>query len=352
MSEEVAIAELVEAYAQEIASGLTGFAGNAVHVRALPPAEVTHEQIGDASASAVLARCHAADEAAAPLLLVLAVADAVTIAALRTGLPKDTILEKRAAGLDPEALEALAELIDLLASAFSRKLEERTTFPGLSRKDGLAEIMAPVTDDSAVSPGAYLRFGFVLCLDGFPDGRLDVLASRAFAQRWLGVAPATVDGAAPAEDAASSTLEAPGSGGSQHGGVSVEPEETATGSILLVDPSPDERARADDLEIELAIPVRALDPAERGAISIGAFAEARAIVVAWDLAGRSGLELAESLACDPRTQHVPVLLTASVVTRNMAEAACRAGAVGFLIKPWDAQALAQHLRRPQPAAPA
>ena len=64
--------------------------------------------------------------------------------------------------------------------------------------------------------------------------------------------------------------------------------------------------------------------------------DASVLVVPWDLAGRAGIELAESLARDPRLSRATLLIGIARPTRPQLFAALRAGAHGVVAHPYRA----------------
>lgn len=109
-------------------------------------------------------------------------------------------------------------------------------------------------------------------------------------------------------------------------------------TLLVVDPDESERGRLEELESSLPLRVTSIDPADLVAQLENA-GEPGVVIVAWDLGGRSGLELVESLACDPRTAGARFALASEAPTRGRVEAAFRAGASGFLFRPYDTEAV-------------
>ena len=108
--------------------------------------------------------------------------------------------------------------------------------------------------------------------------------------------------------------------------------------------APDEaqRGRLEDLEGDLPLTITSIDPANLVA-QLESMGDAGAVIVAWDLGGRSGLELVESLVEDPRTAGARFAMASEAPTRGMVQAAFRAGATGFLFRPYDAEAVGRFI---------
>lgn len=113
--------------------------------------------------------------------------------------------------------------------------------------------------------------------------------------------------------------------------------------LLVIEPDADERARLEAAANELGCEVRGVDPAELGGDPCEDLGEAGALVIAWDLGGRAGLDLLATLRRDPRTAAVPVALCKHAPTRAMVRAALAAGARTFLWAPVSAETLQERL---------
>jgi CheY-like chemotaxis protein len=109
-------------------------------------------------------------------------------------------------------------------------------------------------------------------------------------------------------------------------------------ALLVVDPDEIQRGLLEELEPDLPLRVTSIDPANLLA-ELENMGDAGAVIVAWDLGGRSGLELVESLIRDPRTAGARFALASEAPTRGMVQAALRAGATGFLFRPYAAEAV-------------
>ena len=105
-------------------------------------------------------------------------------------------------------------------------------------------------------------------------------------------------------------------------------------AFVLIEPDSDERDRMEELGDENGREITAMDPQDFGEDSYETIAESGAVVLAWDLGGRSGLELLEHLVREPRTREIPVLVAHDQVTRPMVECVMAAGGRGFVLRPY------------------
>lgn len=113
--------------------------------------------------------------------------------------------------------------------------------------------------------------------------------------------------------------------------------------LVVVDPDPEGRRKAESLAEALGRRVWALDPAELGCHSFDELGESRAVVLAWDLGGVVALDLLEDLRGDPRTEAVPVALATPAPTRDLVLTSLRWGAATVLHQPLDAGEIARRL---------
>jgi len=114
-------------------------------------------------------------------------------------------------------------------------------------------------------------------------------------------------------------------------------------SLVVVDAGAAVRARVVGFAETLGRPVRALAPAALAPAALAELARAAAVVVAWDLGGRAGLDLLDALARAGGASQPRLALAADGATRAMVVAAARAGARGFLSRPYDVDELAAFL---------
>lgn len=130
--------------------------------------------------------------------------------------------------------------------------------------------------------------------------------------------------------------------------------EASTGGaarLVVIDPSAAERERLTAAAGQLGVLVEALDPRDLPPARLAALAGASAVVVAWNLAVRSGLDVVEALAHRRETARVPLAIAADAPTRTLVELSLRAGAWTVLQRPIDPAELARRLlARPEVAA--
>ncbi len=111
--------------------------------------------------------------------------------------------------------------------------------------------------------------------------------------------------------------------------------EESSHALVLIDPDGDERDRLEEIGDAKDREISAIDLGDLVEDFYETIGESQAILVAWDLGGRSGLELVEQLVRDPRCEGIPVFLAHGAIKRPMVEAALRAGAAGFVRRPYD-----------------
>jgi CheY-like chemotaxis protein len=308
------LSDLLASYARALGHELSQRVASGVRLELASAEEISHEGAAQEGEPVAHARYRALGEGAEAIHFVVPVVDAVTLAALLLGLEKEQIREKRSSELDGESIDALGDALKLATSLLARQLSERGAFPGLECEQSLAEIGAPLAEGAWLDPGRYLRARFTLGLDGFPDGRIDVLFAESFVANWTQQAFGGADRAAS--------------------------------PVAIVDPDPDAPQQAEALAGFLRRPVVHVDPtalAARDPEAVERVGSAGVVVVAWDLGGRAGLELVETLRRDARTRDARLALASEAPTRGMVEAALRAGASSFLAKPYDAEELRRRL---------
>lgn len=122
-----------------------------------------------------------------------------------------------------------------------------------------------------------------------------------------------------------------------------DPGADAAARLVVIDPSAVERDRLTAAAHELGVPVEALDPRDLPTARLAALAGARAVVVAWDLAVRCGLDVVEALAHRVETAGVPLAIAADAATRTLVELSLRAGARTVLRRPLDPAELVRRL---------
>jgi CheY-like chemotaxis protein len=241
--------------------------------------------------------CRVADEPAARIHLLVARADAARLAALVAGEESEAEPAAAEEPLAPERLAAFTGVGKLAAAVLGRLLEEELGWPRLEA-EAPREVAQPGADAAWLGGGPFARISYDLDLDSLPKCRFEVLVPRQ----------------APEEDPAGAR---------------------SRGPVVFVEPAEAEASRLRALEPELGRPVRILDAGRLGPAELEQLAGAAAVVVPWDLGGRSGLEWVETLSRAELTRDVPVLVADAAPTRGMVEAALRAGARSFLQRPYD-----------------
>jgi DNA-binding LytR/AlgR family response regulator len=111
-------------------------------------------------------------------------------------------------------------------------------------------------------------------------------------------------------------------------------------ALVVLDPDAGERARVEGFAAQLERPVQAIAPGTLDPAALDALVDAAAIVVAWDLGGRAGLDWVAALARMRRGESPRLAIAAPIATRPMVVAAQRAGATAFLSHPYESDELA------------
>ncbi|MCP5055586.1 MAG: response regulator [bacterium] len=222
--------------------------------------------------------------------------DAIGLAALQAGLEGDAVGEAREGGDFAAHSEGFGEVMKLAAAVLTRLLEPHE-FGDLQLRDA-----RPLEDAS--SNTAWLGDGTQWCIDlelgveGFDPAPLLILIGQG-------------DGKAAGDSLA---------------------EEA---SVIIIDSDGEERDRIEEASEEQEKELAAIDPADFGDDSRESIQEADAVIVAWELGGRSGLEFVEHLVRNEQTSGTIALLAHERATRGMVECALRAGARGFVLRPYD-----------------
>ncbi len=149
-------------------------------------------------------------------------------------------------------------------------------------------------------------------------------------------------------ETASEPQEVEGNVANESGGEEAQPDASPQAdddglALVVIDPCEEDRLAVAALENEVGRPISAMDPSAICADLFEDFAEARVILVEWDLGGRLGLDLVEHFIADPRIQDVPILLASAVLTRSMVLNGFRSGARGFVSKPYSAEEIRARL---------
>lgn len=116
-------------------------------------------------------------------------------------------------------------------------------------------------------------------------------------------------------------------------------EEAPAKSIVVVDPDPESRNRAEDLEDDLEISVIAMDSMDFDSESSEDVLSATAFIISWDLEIRSGLDLLEEIRRHEMLSGLPVLVATDSPLPSMVKCALRHGADSVCLKPYDGEEL-------------
>lgn len=115
--------------------------------------------------------------------------------------------------------------------------------------------------------------------------------------------------------------------------------------LFVVEPDDDARERLEEQIEALEREIQVVAPEELDDDAFDAMADAQGIVVAWDLAGRSGIELIEHLARESATREATLVLSHVQPSRVDVEVALRAGAHSMVMRPYDIEELDTAIRR-------
>jgi CheY-like chemotaxis protein len=316
------LATIAAAYARALAQDLVGLMGAEMSVK-LGGVEVIERneafKIGEPLAHAT---CTPKDDSPGIAHLLIPTEEALVLASQLMGFNTALINEKRKGSFDEELLDAFGEVMNLAAAVLGRVLMAEDGLPDL-RSNGVKEIPIPEADSDWLPEGIYRRARFAMELpEGLGSGTFDVLFPSEWADAWFG------------EIASKKASPAASSGVAQ-----LSPDPVGTGPIVFLDGDEEDRRTAEGIEDDLGRSVWTFGPAEFGLETIEEVEDAAAFVVAWDLGGRSGLDVLETLLLDIRTRNIPIVMASPNPTRNMVMAAMRAGAHSFVFKPYTSEEL-------------
>ena len=257
--------------------------------------EVGVVDLAASDAALVLQTLRCGDDPPGPLHVLLPKATALTIAALERRLEDDALRAARDGALDADASSALAQVMESVSDVLRRSFAA-AELPLLTI-DPAKEVLTPQSDPSWIDDSIYLRMSLPFQLEGFDASQLDLVFVRS---------RLAAGGGAPRE------------------------------SVCFVSVGDAERKRIAALEAELGWAVLTVEPRDLAKAFDERVLDASVLVVPWDLAGRAGIELAESLARDPRLSRATLLIGIARPTRPQLFAALRAGAHGVVAHPYRA----------------
>ncbi|NNL68325.1 MAG: hypothetical protein HKP30_18895, partial [Myxococcales bacterium] len=248
-------------YARALQEDLGGLLGSNVRLKG-PKLEVV-DAADVAADGGTLAHTSVAakDDSGHTFHFVVPADDALAMAALLMGLDGDALEEKRKAGLDDETLDAFGQVMET-ATAILTRIHESMALPAMARAETRA--VAPESDADWLPSGSYKRASWTLALEGDAEARFDLLVPGASMEAWF-----------------ATSLEAEDASGEASAGAAPMPTAAEGATLVVIDPDPDDREAAEDLEEALGRPVWAVDPEQLTAASFEEFADAAAIVLAW-----------------------------------------------------------------------
>ena len=131
-----------------------------------------------------------------------------------------------------------------------------------------------------------------------------------------------------------------------------ESEEASAGAsaIVVVDPDPNSRNNAEDLEDELDRQIIAIDSTDFDIEASEEILSAAAFIITWDLGIRSGADLIEELRAHPELGDKPILIAADAPTKEMVCWAIAMGADAVCLRPYEAEEVSSRLALLEEAA--
>lgn len=234
--------------------------------------------------------------------VLLSMPDALALGALRAGEEASAAREQT---LEGSLAEGFDEVAKLSVAVLSRLLEEAHGSAPFAVESALP-VEKPASEAGWLPSGSYWLLQMGLEVEDLLEGTLSILIPEE-----LSGTDATQESQAEDDGLA----------------------------LLVVDPCEEHRELLEEMSEPLAREITVLAPGELNLKELEEVQEAYAVVVSWELSGRSGLELVEYLARDERTARVPLLVAAENPTPEMVRAAFRAGACSFVCKPYEVEEL-------------
>ena len=263
----------------------------------------------------VTSRCEVAEEDGAGIWMVLPLRGAQVLATAQNGKQPEELAEVEAREFDGDVADGYTGAIDVCAGILGRVLDEEAGLPAIQLGDTHATERADC--DEALASGSYRRMRFEFEAGGFPKETFDIFFEADLATRWFGQM-----GASPSATGEGETLDL---------------------HIAIVDPCEESREDFGNIAEGLGAQVMSFDPQELGPEAKEELAEVGWVVLAWDLGGRSGLDLLDALRRDKATAHLEFAIASPAPTRPIVEAALRWGARTVLFQPWEAEEIRERL---------
>ena len=237
------------------------------------------------------------------LHVLLPVRTAALFAALEQGASGEALEAALAAEPDAAALSALTQVMESVADVLRRNFED-AGLPALAV--GEAKLVAkPQSDPTWIEDELYARLRLYASSEGLERSPFDFVLRQAD----LAGAPASAR------------------------------------AICFIAVGDAARKRLSGIEGELGASAALVEPAELAKGLDARVLEAAAVVIPWEVEGRSGLELAEALAREPGLAAAAIVLASPRPTRGQLNAALRAGARALIADAFDAGAIRAAVER-------
>jgi CheY-like chemotaxis protein len=290
----------VDALAEALASELSARLGRTLAFVAAAPQTVGVLELAETDEPVVHQTLLFAD-AEGGVHVVLPQRDAALLAALEAGESGEALASAVAAPLDEAATAKLAQVMESVSDVLQRGAES-AGLPALAVGE-IHVVATPQSEPTWLDDTLWFRLRFAVRPEGLAAGRLDLLFRKG---DLVGSAGAAGDGAR---------------------------------SVCFVIVGEAQRKKVAEIEGELGGNAVTLEPSDFAKPLDERVLESHLVVIPWDLAGRSGLELAEFLVRDERLGGVPILLAAARPTRAQVFAALRAGARAIIPDAFDPAAV-------------
>lgn len=245
--------------------------------------------------------CKTSGENSLPVHILASRETSGTLAGLQLGKEDDALDSFRKEELDGDGREAFQNLMAAVTGPIASALAD-AGLPEIEVRDA-REVPEPASDPTWLDGDDFIRLRLELTIEDQPNLRLDVLLPRS-----------------PSDEA----------------------EKTDDTHVVFIESCPDEFDRLEEIASEVAFEVSVVQPAnfledlEDGT-------DATAIVVPWEVVGRSGLELVENLIGREELENAIFAMSSEFPRRNQIAAARRAGARSFLRRPYEREEIERRL---------